>query len=100
MPTYEYRCKNCSTIHEIKQGFNDERPTKCPRCAGELVRVFHPVGVVFKGSGFHRTDYSVKTASGEAQTKTSQAQPSESKTADSSKPAAEPTSKEPKDTKK
>jgi putative FmdB family regulatory protein len=58
MPTYDYRCKQCGTTHEIVQGFNDPRPTTCPACGGQLVRVFHPVGVVFKGSGFHKTDYS------------------------------------------
>lgn len=57
MPVYEYRCKSCGTTHEIEHGYNDERPTKCPACGGELVRVFHPIGVVFKGSGFHKTDY-------------------------------------------
>lgn len=57
MPVYEYRCKSCGKTHEITQGFNDERPTKCPDCGGPLVRVFHPIGVVFKGSGFHKTDY-------------------------------------------
>jgi putative FmdB family regulatory protein len=58
MPVYEYRCKACGATHEITHGFNAERPTKCPTCGAEqLVRVFHPVGVVFKGSGFHKTDY-------------------------------------------
>lgn len=57
MPAYEYRCKDCGRTHEIVHGFNDERPTQCPSCGGHLVRVFHPVGVVFKGSGFHKTDY-------------------------------------------
>ncbi len=57
MPVYEYRCKACGRSHEIEHGFNDERPTQCPSCGGQLVRVFHPVGVVFKGSGFHKTDY-------------------------------------------
>jgi len=57
MPTYEYRCKSCGKTHEIAHGFNDQRPTKCPSCGGELVRVFHPIGLVFKGSGFHKTDY-------------------------------------------
>jgi putative FmdB family regulatory protein len=57
MPVYEYRCKSCGKTHEIAQGFNDERPTKCPECGGSLARVFHPIGVVFKGSGFHKTDY-------------------------------------------
>jgi putative FmdB family regulatory protein len=64
MPTYDYRCKDCGTTHEIQQGFNDERPTTCPTCGGHLVRVFHPVGVVFKGSGFHKTDYSGAGAGG------------------------------------
>ena len=57
MPVYEYRCKSCGKTHEIVHGFNDERPTKCPDCGGSLVRVFHPIGLVFKGSGFHKTDY-------------------------------------------
>ena len=57
MPVYQYRCKTCAKTHDIEHGFNDERPTKCASCGGQLVRVFHPVGVVFKGSGFHKTDY-------------------------------------------
>src|SRR5215471_8021870 len=57
MPTYEYRCKTCGKTLEIEHGFHDERPSKCANCGGQLVRVFHPVGVVFKGSGFHKTDY-------------------------------------------
>ncbi len=57
MPVYEYRCKQCGTTHEIEHGFNDVRPTSCPKCGGQLVRIFHPVGLVFKGTGFHKTDY-------------------------------------------
>jgi putative FmdB family regulatory protein len=57
MPVYEYRCKQCGKHHEIAQGFHDERPTTCASCGGHLARVFHPVGVVFKGSGFHKNDY-------------------------------------------
>ena len=57
MPVYQYRCKSCGKTHDIEHGFHDERPTKCASCGGQLVRVFHPVGVVFKGSGFHKTDY-------------------------------------------
>lgn len=69
MPVYEYRCKTCGETHEIAHGFHDERPTKCPTCGGQLVRVFHPIGLVFKGSGFHKTDYSksgVRTPSSDA----------------------------------
>ncbi len=62
MPKYDYRCKECGTTHEIEHGVNAERPTKCPTCGGQLQRVFYPVGVVFKGSGFHKTDYAAKTA--------------------------------------
>jgi putative FmdB family regulatory protein len=58
MPTYEYRCKQCGHTHEIEHGFHDERPKTCPDCGGPLARIFHPVGLVFKGSGFHKTDYS------------------------------------------
>jgi putative FmdB family regulatory protein len=57
MPVYEYRCKSCGKTHEAQHGFNDTRPTECPSCGGELIRVFHPIGLVFKGSGFHKTDY-------------------------------------------
>ncbi|MDQ2816653.1 MAG: zinc ribbon domain-containing protein [Candidatus Eremiobacteraeota bacterium] len=60
MPVYEYRCKDCGVTHEIEHGIRAERPTKCPTCGGVLVRVFHPVGLVFKGSGFHKTDYGAK----------------------------------------
>jgi putative FmdB family regulatory protein len=57
MPVYEYRCKSCGETHEIDHGYNDDRPTKCSTCGGQLIRVFHPIGLVFKGSGFHKTDY-------------------------------------------
>ena len=66
MPVYEYRCKECGKTHEIEHGFHDARPTSCPSCGGHLVRVFHPVGVVFKGSGFHKTDYTSSGARKEA----------------------------------
>ncbi|HKW44613.1 MAG TPA: FmdB family zinc ribbon protein [Candidatus Eremiobacteraceae bacterium] len=87
MPVYEYRCKSCGETHEITHGYNDERPTKCPTCGGQLIRVFHPIGVVFKGSGFHKTDYGksgVRAASSESQGaggegKTAETKPSDSK---------------------
>jgi putative FmdB family regulatory protein len=82
MPAYEYRCTACGKLHEIVHGFHDQRPTQCPACGGPLVRVFHPVGVVFKGSGFHKTDYAAKQSEGAA---SSDATPKETK-----KPAEAP----------
>jgi putative FmdB family regulatory protein len=56
MPTYEYRCQDCGEHLEVVQSFQDDPLTECPKCGGTLRKVFSPVGVVFKGSGFYRTD--------------------------------------------
>ena len=56
MPTYEYRCTECGAELEVTQKFTDPALTECPTCAGPLRKVFNAVGVVFKGSGFYRTD--------------------------------------------
>lgn len=56
MPTYQYRCQGCDVLHEVFQSFTDESLTVCPSCNGSLRKVFNSVGVVFKGSGFYRTD--------------------------------------------
>lgn len=57
MPTYQYRCKDCNTDLEVVQKFTDDALTECPSCdGGALRKVFNAVGVVFKGSGFYRTD--------------------------------------------
>ena len=56
MPTYEYVCNDCGNDLEVVQKFTDEPLTECPVCHGRLRKVFYPVGVVFKGSGFYRTD--------------------------------------------
>lgn len=57
MPTYQYRCKDCNTDLELVQKFTDDSLTECPSCdGGSLRKVFNAVGVVFKGSGFYRTD--------------------------------------------
>jgi putative FmdB family regulatory protein len=56
VPTYEYVCTDCGNDLEVVQKFTDERLTECPVCHGQLRKVFYPVGVVFKGSGFYRTD--------------------------------------------
>ena len=57
MPTYEYTCSSCGTNHEIVQSMSDPTLTVCPSCGQESLRkLFSGVGVVFKGSGFYRTD--------------------------------------------
>jgi putative FmdB family regulatory protein len=56
MPTYEYRCTECGEDLEAVQKFSDAPLTICPNCGGPLRKVFNAVGVVFKGSGFYRTD--------------------------------------------
>lgn len=56
MPTYQYACTACSHQLEAVQSFTDDPLTDCPQCQGRLRKVFNSVGIVFKGSGFYRTD--------------------------------------------
>ncbi len=56
MPTYQYTCSECGQGLEVVQKFTDDALTECPSCHGRLRKVFSPVGVVFKGSGFYRND--------------------------------------------
>jgi putative FmdB family regulatory protein len=56
VPTYQYTCTDCAEPVEAVQKFTDEPLTLCAACGGRLRKVFSPVGIVFKGSGFYRTD--------------------------------------------
>ena len=56
MPTYQYRCTACGEPLEAVQSFDDDPLSECPSCGGPLRKLFSSVGVVFKGSGFYRTD--------------------------------------------
>lgn len=56
MPTYSYQCKDCGEAFDAVQSFSDDPLTVCPNCGGPLRKLFNSVGVVFKGSGFYRTD--------------------------------------------
>ncbi|QCC78123.1 FmdB family zinc ribbon protein [Nocardioides daphniae] len=56
VPTYQYACTECDHAFEQFQSFSDDALTECPQCAGRLRKLFNAVGVVFKGSGFYRTD--------------------------------------------
>ena len=61
MPTYEYLCQACSHRFETWQKMTDEPLSICPECGGHIRRVLYPTGVIFKGSGFYKTDHSNKS---------------------------------------
>ena len=90
MPTYEYACSTCDTNHEVVQPITDDTLTICPVC-GEpgLRKLFSNVGVVFKGSGFYRTDSrdkksdSISSSSKSSDTKSSESTSGDSKSSDS-----------------
>lgn len=95
MPTYQYLCTACGHAFEQVQSFTDDALTECPECRGRLRKVFNAVGVVFKGSGFYRTDSragstaSVPAASSDSPAKTeSPTKPEPAKS--SSTPSATP----------
>ncbi|CAM4207605.1 putative regulatory protein, FmdB family [Mycobacterium basiliense] len=66
MPTYSYACTQCADRFDVVQAFTDDALTTCQKCSGRLRKLFNAVGVVFKGSGFYRTDSreSTKTSKG------------------------------------
>jgi putative FmdB family regulatory protein len=63
MPTYQYACTECGHAFEQFQSFSEDALTVCPECDGKLRKLFNAVGVVFKGSGFYRTDSRSSTSS-------------------------------------
>nr|WP_084195910.1 FmdB family zinc ribbon protein [Streptosporangium amethystogenes] len=83
MPTYQYACSACNHQFEIVQKFSDDALTECPSCAGDLRKVFSAVGIVFKGSGFYRTD-SRSSSSSTVSSSGSSDSSSSSKSSDSS----------------
>ena len=90
MPTYQYACTECGHAFDQVQSFSDDALTVCPECQGRLRKVFNAVGVVFKGSGFYRTDSrSGTSATDSAATKTE----TKAETKTESAPAAKTESK-------
>jgi putative FmdB family regulatory protein len=71
VPTYQYACTACGHRFEAVQRFSDASLTDCPECAGRLRKVFSSVGIVFKGSGFYRTDSRAGASDGPAKEKVS-----------------------------
>ncbi len=88
MPTYQYACNDCGHELEAVQSFSDDALTTCPECGGRLRKLFGNVGVVFKGSGFYRTDSrssSSDTAASGTSTSSSTSDTTKSTTASSTK---------------
>ncbi|MGV0583063.1 FmdB family zinc ribbon protein [Mycobacteroides chelonae] len=82
MPTYSYACADCGDKFDIVQAFTDDALTVCQKCSGKLRKLFNSVGIVFKGSGFYRTDS--RSGSVDAAAKSDSGSKSESKSSESS----------------
>jgi putative FmdB family regulatory protein len=66
VPTYDYQCRSCGFITEVVHSMLEDGPTECERCGGQLRRVFHPTGIIFKGGGFYKTDSRSASTGGSA----------------------------------
>ena len=86
MPIYEYGCPVCDHRFELRQGFNDPAEATCPKCLVEARRLIQPVGIVFKGSGWHITDNRRASSASLNGNGESEGSSSESKDKDSSAP--------------
>src|SRR5688500_8332324 len=85
VPTYEYRCKSCRKGLEVGQPFTDDPLTECPKCGGQLRKVFGSIGITFKGSGFYKTDSrSSSSTAAKSSESTSSSSDSASSSSDSS----------------
>lgn len=87
MPTYQYLCTDCGDGFDIQQSFTDDALSVCPECDGRLRKVFNAVGVVFKGSGFYKTDSRSNNSAGA----TSSTEKSASESSSDTGPAKEST---------
>ena len=77
MPLYDYQCRTCSKISEVRHGFREVFEGTCPACGSdEMSRVFNPAGIVFKGSGFYINDSRPKSTESSPSTKSTESSPS------------------------
>jgi putative FmdB family regulatory protein len=90
VPTYQYACTECGHQLEAVQSFSDDPLTVCPACEGKLRKVFNSVGIVFKGSGFYRTDSRSGAKDAAGGTAPAPAQKSTESTPKDTKPATTP----------
>jgi putative FmdB family regulatory protein len=91
VPTYQYACTDCADRVEVVQKFTDDPLTVCASCGGRLRKVYSPVGIVFKGSGFYRTDS--RAAQKDSEPAKAAANGSDAKKPDSSAPSGEKSGK-------
>ena len=85
MPNYGYRCQSCQREFEVQQRMSDPPQATCPECGGAGTRLFYPTGILFKGSGFYKTD-SRSTAEAPAAATTGAPKPAPDGAADAPKP--------------
>ncbi len=90
MPTYQYACTECGHQFEQVQRFSDSALTECPECTGRLRKLFNAVGVVFKGSGFYRTDSRTSSSTESSSTKTESKSETKTESKTDAKPAPTP----------
>jgi putative FmdB family regulatory protein len=93
VPTYSYECTECGNRFDIVQAFTDDTLTTCEKCSGRLRKLFNSVGIVFKGSGFYRTD-SREAGKAMSSTNGSSSSDSGSSSASSEKSGSSPASSE------
>jgi|SRR5579859_3369131 len=85
MPTYEYLCRQCGHRFEAWQKMTDDPLTVCPECGAEIHRVLYPAGIVFKGSGFYKTEYGSSKGADKSSSSESKSDSGEGKSGESSK---------------
>lgn len=86
MPIYTYRCTNCGVQFEQQQKFEDAPLTRCPECSKKTLRkIYRPVGIVFKGSGFYATDHRSPSGTGRATSGAKSGEEGKSSTGEESK---------------
>ncbi|WP_010316376.1 FmdB family zinc ribbon protein [Saccharopolyspora spinosa] len=88
MPTYQYACTECDHQFETVQSFSEDSLTECPKCTGRLRKLFNAVGIVFKGSGFYRTDNRSSNSSSSSTSSSSSSSNGSSSSSESSSSAS------------
>jgi putative FmdB family regulatory protein len=85
VPTYDYQCRECGHTVEVIHSMQESGPEHCERCGGDLRRVFFPAGIIFKGSGFYKTD---SRSAGSSATSTPASTPAKPSTGGETKPTS------------